>query len=81
VEQEPRAQRPWRAARVGRTPARLEEHMDRFEASLRETQETLQALQRARVKDCAVLDWLCEHLMGPLDFRDYGIHSSSFSRG
>jgi hypothetical protein len=55
--------------------------MDYFEASLRETQETLQALQRARVEDCVILEWLCEHLMGPLDVRDYGIHNSSFSRG
>jgi hypothetical protein len=38
--------------------------MDRFEASLRETQETLQALQRTRAKGRAVLDRLCEHLMG-----------------
>jgi primosomal protein N'' len=55
--------------------------MDCFEASLRETQETLLALQRARADDHAILDWLCEHLMGPLDVKDYGIHSSSFSRG
>jgi hypothetical protein len=34
AEQKPRAQQPRRAARVGRTPARLEEGMDRFEASL-----------------------------------------------
>jgi hypothetical protein len=55
--------------------------MDRFEASLRETQETLQALQRAKTEDRAILDRLCEHLMGPLDVRDYDIRSSSFGRG
>jgi hypothetical protein len=81
AEQEPRAQWPQRVARVGGTPARLEERMDYFEASLWEMQETLQALQRARAEDHAVLDRLCKHLMGPLDIRDYGIHSSSFSRG
>jgi hypothetical protein len=37
AEQEPRAQPLQKAARVGETPARLKERMDRFEASLRET--------------------------------------------
>jgi hypothetical protein len=41
VEQELRAQRQRRAAQVGRAPTRIEESMDHFEASLRETQETL----------------------------------------
>ena len=38
-------------------------------------------IQRARAEDHAVLDRLCEHLIGPLDVRDYSIHSSSSSRG
>jgi hypothetical protein len=66
----------------------VKERLDRFKASLRETQEalqqiqqTLQVMQQARAEDRAVLDRLCEHLMRPLDIRDYGIHNSSFSRG
>jgi hypothetical protein len=81
AEPEPRAQRQQRVARAGGVLVRLEERMDRFEASLRETWETLHALQRARAEDHAVLDRLCEHLIRPLDVRDYGIHSSNFSRG
>jgi hypothetical protein len=38
-------------------------------------------LQQARANDRAVLDRLCDHFMGPLDVRYYGIPSSSFSRG
>ena len=37
--------------------------------------------QEARVDDRVILDQLREHLMGSLDVRDYGIPSSSFSRG
>jgi hypothetical protein len=66
----------------------VEEHLDHFEASFRETrealqqtQQTLQAMQQARVEDFAVLDRLCEHLMGPLDVKYYDIHNSSFSKG
>jgi hypothetical protein len=85
VEQEPRAQRPRRPARVGRAPAGIDEGLDRLKDIVRQTredlQQALQALQRARADDHAVLDRLCEHLMGPLDVRDYGIPSSSFSRG
>ena len=58
----------------------MEEHLDRLETSLRETrealrqtQQTLQAIQEARAEDGDVLDRLYEHLMGPLDVRDYGI--------
>jgi primosomal protein N'' len=47
--------------------------------ALQQTQQTLKVMQQARAEDLAILDWLCEHLMGPLDVRDYGIHSSSFS--
>jgi hypothetical protein len=85
AEQEPRAQRPQRPASIGRAPAGVEEHLDHLEDTVRQTredlQQALQALQRARANDRAVLDRLCEHLMGPLDVRDYGIHSSSFSKG
>jgi hypothetical protein len=38
-------------------------------------------IQEARAEDRVILDRLYEHLIGPLDVRDYGIHSSSFSRG
>jgi hypothetical protein len=59
--------------------------LDYFEASLLEMREalqkTLQEIQEARADDCAILDRLQEHLMGPLDVKDYGIHTSSFSRG
>jgi hypothetical protein len=34
AEQEPRAQRARRATRVGGAPARVEEHLDRFKATL-----------------------------------------------
>jgi hypothetical protein len=85
AEQEPRAQRPLRPARVGRAPAGIEERLDHLEDTVRQTredlQQALQALQRARADDRAVLDRLCKHLMRPLDARDYGIPSSSFSRG
>jgi hypothetical protein len=85
AEQEQRAQRPRRPARVGRAPAGIEEYLDRLEDTVRQTrvdlQQALQALQRARADDRAVLDRLCEHLMGSLDVRDYGIPSSNFSRG
>ena len=59
-----------------------------FKASLQETraalqqmQQTLRVIHEARADDRAILDQLSEHLMGPLDVRDYGIHSSSFSHG
>jgi hypothetical protein len=61
AEQEPRAQRPQKAARVGGAPAgRVEECLDRLEAMLRQTREDMQqafqAMQLARTKDRAVLD-------------------------
>jgi hypothetical protein len=60
---------------VGRAPAGVEERLDRLEDTVRQTQEdlqqALQALERARADDRAVLDRLCDHLMGPLDVRDY----------
>jgi hypothetical protein len=69
---------------VGRAPAGVEKHLDRLEDTVRQTREdlqwALQALERARADDRAVLDGLCDHLMGPLDVRDYGIPSSSISR-
>jgi hypothetical protein len=84
-EQEPRAQGLRRLARVGRALAGVEERLDHLEDTVRQTQkdlqQALQALQRARVDDHAILDRLCKHLMGPLDVKDYGIPSSSFSRG
>ena len=66
----------------------MEKCLDCFETSLRETrealhqtQQTLQAIQEVRAEDRAILDRLCKHLMGPIDVKDYGIPSSSFSRG
>jgi hypothetical protein len=85
AEQEPRAQRPRRPARVGRAPVGIEECLDHLEDTVQQTwedlQRALQALERARADDRAVLDRLCDHLMGPLDVRNYGIPNSSISRG
>ena len=46
AEQEQKAPQPRRAARAGRVLPGIEEHLDRFKASLKETREALQQTQQ-----------------------------------
>jgi hypothetical protein len=72
------ASRPWlrRATRVdgALTSASQEERLSRIEAMLQTYGQAMQSLTQ-NVQE------LWDHLMGPLDVRDYGIHSSHFSQG
>jgi hypothetical protein len=65
-----------RTARVdgSSTSANQDKWLDRMEASLWTYEQTLQCLTQAVQK-------LRDHLMGPIDVRDYDIYSSNFNRG
>jgi multidrug resistance efflux pump len=87
VGQEQRPRRQLRVARAGRAPAKVEEHLESIEASLRELHTAraadhaiLEQLRAAQATDHAILEQLQEHLMRSLDLKDYGIHSPSKGR-
>jgi hypothetical protein len=69
----PRQRRMARADRAS-TSASQEERLGRIEAMLKTYGRAMQSLTQT-------IQELWDHLMGPLDVRDYGIHSSHFSRG
>jgi hypothetical protein len=56
------------------TSASQEDRLGRIET-------TLEAYGRAMASLTQTVQELRDHLMGPLDVQDYGIHSSHFSRG
>jgi hypothetical protein len=79
-EPRPRQRRTVRADGAS-TSTCQDERLDKMEALLRTYEQTLQRLKQTVQESTTVIAQLRDHLMGPINVRDYDIHSSSFNQG